>query len=168
MTKTTSKNSRRWEFASKLGRVLSGCRGPGATLLWDRAVPTCSVQLQAPTWLTVRDEAWAGEPEDSHQGALCGWRREKGRECERVIGRGRKKGKSLPILSCSYRASLPRGFLHPPEMTKVKSQRDLQMSYMCLKMTWGKEGEDEEGTKELKLPIYRQRKEGTLAPPLIQ
>lgn len=97
MTKTTSKSSRRWEFASKLGRVLSGCRGPGATLLWDRAVPTCSVQIQAPTWLTVRDGAWAGEPEDSHQSALCGWRREKGRECERIIGRGRKKGKSLPI-----------------------------------------------------------------------
>lgn len=40
------------------------------------------------------------------------------------------------------------------------------MSYMCLKMTWGKEGEDEEGTKELKLPIYRQRKEGTWPHPL--
>lgn len=98
----------------------------------------------------MRDGAWAQEPEDLHQRALCRWRREKGRDCERIIGRGRKRGKSLPILSCSYWAS--------HEMTQVKSQKEPSDVLHALENDMGGEGEDEEETKMLKLPTYRQHK----------
>lgn len=159
MTQTTAKNPWRWEFVSQ-----PGCRGPEASILWDRAVLT-PVQMQAPTWLPERNGTWIRELEDLHRSALCGWRKEEGRECERIIGRGRKRGKSLPILSCSYRTSLPRGLLHPPVMTKVKGQRETFRCPICAwKWHGGKRNRMKKGPKSWNFLLIDKAKELSNSP----